>query len=94
MWDAIASGVPVIVPSGTAPGLLVEETGAGRLTSDVSVEAICHAVIDAQQNYEQISTAAFEASRRWHTTQGVKPHVAAMLRGPVEKGKTVGFQPQ
>ena len=90
VWDAIASGVPVIVPSGTAPSLLVEETGAGRLSSAVSVEAICDAIIDVQQNYEQISIAAFEASRRWHTTQGVKLHVAAMLRDPVETGKSLG----
>jgi hypothetical protein len=79
VWDAIASGVPVIVPSGTAPGILVEETGAGRVTSALSVDAICRTVIDVQQNYEQISMAAFEASQRWHATQGVKLHVAAML---------------
>jgi glycosyltransferase involved in cell wall biosynthesis len=83
VWDAIASGVPVIVPSGTAPSLLVEETGAGKLTSAISVDAICDAIIDVQQNYEQISIAALEASRRWHTTQGVKLHVAAMLRDPI-----------
>ena len=90
VWDAIASGVPVIVPSGTAPGLLVEETGAGKLTSAISVDAICRAIIDVQQNYEQISVAAFEASRRWHTTQGVKLHVAAMLRDPVEERRASG----
>jgi hypothetical protein len=82
VWDAIASGVPVIVPSGTAPSLLVEETGAGRLASAISVDAICNAIIDVQQNYEQVSIAAFEASLRWHTTQGIKLHVAAMLREP------------
>ena len=80
VWDAIASGVPVMVPSDTAPGLLVEETGAGKTISVLSIDAICRAVIDVRQNYEQISMAAFEASRRWHATQGVKPFVAAMLR--------------
>jgi hypothetical protein len=80
VWDAIASGVPVIVPSDTAPSVLVNETGAGRTVSVVSIDAICRAITDVQQNYEQISTAAFNASRRWHTSQGVKPFVAAMLR--------------
>jgi hypothetical protein len=80
VWDAIASGVPVIATSGTASSLLVEETGAGRLAGAVSVDAICSAIEDVRQNYEQISIAAFEASRRWRTTQGVKLHVAAMLR--------------
>ena len=80
VWDAVASGVPVIVPSNTGPGLLIEETAAGKTISAVSADAICCAVNYVQQNYEQISMAAFEASRRWHTTQGAKPFVAAMLR--------------
>jgi hypothetical protein len=80
VWDAIASGVPVMVPSDTAPGQLIEQTGAGKTFDVLSIEGICRAVIDVQQNYEQISMAAFEASRRWHATQGVKAFVAAMLR--------------
>ena len=80
VWDAIASGVPVIVPADTGPGLLVNETGAGKTISVVSIDAICRAIADVQQNYEQISIAAFEASQHWRTTQGVKAFVAAMLR--------------
>lgn len=80
VWDAIASGVPVIVPSDTAPARLVDETGAGKTIGAPSVDAIRRAIVDVQQNYEQVSMAAFEASRRWQTTQGVKRSVAAMLR--------------
>jgi glycosyltransferase involved in cell wall biosynthesis len=80
VWDAIASGVPVIAPSDTAPSRLVDETGAGRTIGDRSVDAICRAIIDVRQNYQQVSMAAFEASLRWQTTHGVKRFVAAMLR--------------
>jgi hypothetical protein len=80
VWDAIASGVPLIVPSGTAPSRLVDETGAGKTIDALSVDAICRAIIDVRQNYERVATAAFEASRRWQATHGVKRFVAAMLR--------------
>lgn len=83
VWDAIASGIPVIVPSGTAPGLLVEETGAGKTVDVLSIDAIFRAIDDVRQNYERISLAAFEASRRWRTTQGTKAAVAAILSDAV-----------
>lgn len=82
VWDAVASGVPVIVPSGTAPGRLVEQTGAGRTVMSLSVDEIYRAVLRVEQDYHQISGAALAASKHWRDTQGVKRFVATLLRDP------------
>lgn len=79
VWDALSSGVPVVVPAGTASSALVLSTGAGRTFSGGSAEHVYEAIKAAEREFDQIAAAAFAACLKWRETRGVKHFVAAML---------------
>ena len=79
VWDAISSGVPVVVPAGTASSALVQSTGAGTTFPGSSAEQVYEAIKAAERDFDQISAAAFAACLKWRETRGVKHFVAAML---------------
>lgn len=71
VWDALASGVPVVVPYGTAPALRVLTSGAGKVFHFPTVESIRQAIGEARTDYHEIAAAAFHTSRKWRESQGV-----------------------
>ena len=79
VWDAISSGVPVLVPAGTASSALVQSTGAGRTFPGGSAEHVYEAIKAAEREFDQIAAAALAACLKWRETRGVKHFVAAML---------------
>ena len=80
VWDCIASGVPVIVPGGTACGDLVRNSGSGKTFPALSAQAVYGAIQAAKQDYAVIARAAGEASRRWPETDGSRRFAQAMLQ--------------
>jgi glycosyltransferase involved in cell wall biosynthesis len=82
VWEAMASGVPVVVPYGTAPALRVLTSGAGRVFHFPTVDSIYSAITEAKANYEQIASGAYQASQQWHQTHGTEKLVQALTRLP------------
>lgn len=71
VWEALASGVPVLAPAASYPGDLVERTGAGLCFAEHGADSIGAALATAQASYPQLATAAFEASRHWPAQHGI-----------------------
>jgi len=82
VWDALASGVPVIAPAGTAIGTLVQSNGAGILFGALEADDVYRSILEARRNYERISRAAFRASLEWCSRHGIRHFVSAMLAKP------------
>jgi hypothetical protein len=82
VWDALASGVPVVVPYGTAPALRVLASGAGKVFLLPTVESVRSAIAEARQDYGQIAAGAFRASQQWRETHGTEKLVQALIRLP------------
>lgn len=78
-WEAVASGVPVVVPAGTAPGSWIASLGAGVLFREYSAGAVLDAVRLAADGYAGIAAAAFAAARGWPGRHGTGPLVSALL---------------
>ncbi len=71
VWDALASGVPILVPNGTASSLRVLTEGAGKVFHFHTVDSICNALEEARRDFPRIAAGAFGASQRWPETHGV-----------------------
>lgn len=79
LLDALASGIPAVVPFDTIPGRWVDRTGAGTQFAVDSEEWILAAVEEARLKFPQIAQAAFETSLRWKDRYGPRQFVAGML---------------
>ena len=79
VWDAIASGIPVVAPANTSPGRWVAELGTGKLFVLFTADDIYRAIKEVDSQYAGIAGKAFAASERWLETHGVKNFVRAIL---------------
>lgn len=77
--EAIASGVPLVVPSGTALMRLAQETGAGVSFSNLTALSIFQSVCAAKARYAELADAAFKASREWPSRHGTRNFVGCLL---------------
>lgn len=84
VWDALASGVPVVAPHGTAPGLRVLKNGSGKVFHFPTVGSIHHAIVEAKMDYDQIAAAAFRTSQKWSQTQGTGRLVQALVKDVIQ----------
>jgi glycosyltransferase involved in cell wall biosynthesis len=82
--SAIANGVPVIAPLGSAPGRIIETSGAGVLFAHYSIDSIYNAIQLAKKNYPTIAQAAYAASLDWSEKHGIKKFTQAMLTPPTQ----------
>ena len=80
VMSALASGVPVVAPHGSAPGRLVAETGAGTLFTSYSFDSIHAAIQSAISGYAAIAKAAYITGCQWEGQHGVKKFLGAMIR--------------
>lgn len=83
VWDALASGVPVVVPNGTASALRLLTSGAGKVFHFPTVDSIHQAIVEAKSDYAQIAAAAFRASQQWRQIHGVAKLADAFTKGVV-----------
>jgi glycosyltransferase involved in cell wall biosynthesis len=79
LFDALASGVPVIVPFDTALGRWIDQTGAGTQFYNNDVASILHALSLAGHNYGSLAKAAYITSQEWRTKYGISRFTNAML---------------
>ncbi len=79
VWSALANGVPVVAPRGSAPGRLIESYGAGRLFDAFTPDSIFQSIMDAERDYAEISSAAREASLDWARVHGMGRFVEMLL---------------
>jgi glycosyltransferase involved in cell wall biosynthesis len=79
VMSAIASGVPVVTPYGSAPGRLIEKTGAGTLFVSFTLDSIYAAIQSAVKNYPTIAQAAFDAGSHWKEKHGLNKFLDAMI---------------
>ncbi len=81
--EAIASGVPVVVPSGCGPAALTEKYGCGTLFHEFTVESVLEAIAEAASGYPALSSAARLAAIRWGEEHGIG-RLAAMVSAHAE----------
>ena len=80
VMNAIACGVPVVAPEGSAPGRFIQQTGAGVLFNQYTLNSIEIAIQLAIDNYASLAYAAYSASNNWQKTNGVDKFVQAMIQ--------------
>lgn len=81
--EALASGVPVVVPAGTTLMKLVLDTGAGRFYSNFTAKSIFHSVCEAKDHYARLAESAFKTSLAWPSTHGSANFVDTLLGGTI-----------
>ncbi len=68
--ESIATGVPVIAPSGCIPAELLARYEAGTFFHEFSTEAILSAVDAAAESFPRLRDAARRAAKEWHAHNG------------------------
>jgi hypothetical protein len=81
MMDAIASGIPTVVPFGTALGRWSDRTGAGTQFVQLQTTDIIAAINAARSRYDTIAQSAYDAAIAWQKNHGMARFAQAML-GP------------
>jgi glycosyltransferase involved in cell wall biosynthesis len=79
LFEAIASGVPALVPFNTTLAKHVEDTGAGVTFFDNDIESICEAFETLQSTYGDIKKNASVASKKWKQVHGIKNFVKSLI---------------
>ncbi|MFH1603918.1 MAG: glycosyltransferase, partial [Pseudomonadota bacterium] len=79
VWEAIACGVPVVVPLNSAPGKFAISCGGGIGFAKFDAAELCNTVFAAAENYRPISEGAFHASKNWAASNGAGRYADALL---------------
>jgi protein O-GlcNAc transferase len=79
LWEALATGVPVIVTQGTAPERLVRRLGTGTSISVLDSAVILGAVDKICENYSGFARAAFVAATEWRAQNSTDRFIAECL---------------
>ncbi len=78
MSECVATGVPIIAPSGCLPAEVLARFGSGTFFHEFSVEAIMEAVELAALEFPALVARAHAAARQWHAENGTD-HLAAWI---------------
>lgn len=83
--ESIATGVPVIMPSGCLPAQMVARHGCGVYFHDYSSAAILAAVAEAEDDFPGLCARARAAATAWHRQNGsdrlatwIEQHIGTM----------------
>ncbi|MCK9202613.1 MAG: glycosyltransferase [Gallionella sp.] len=79
VWEALANGIPLVVPDQTSPGNLIAALGCGRLFGEFSTESILDAIRTVHADYRVVSSLAHVAAQRWADHQGISRFVDQLL---------------
>ena len=87
-FDALANGIPLIMPKGSSLERLVEEFGSGGTVFEVhSVDSIVEAALRAVDHFDDLAAKAFQAAGKWASQRGPKASVDTLLNcDPVMPG--------
>lgn len=78
VFESIASGVPVILPSKCTPAEMMVETGSGVFFHHFSWRSVLEALDEAATTYPLLAQAAQRAAQRWHEREGTRRLVEAI----------------
>lgn len=81
VWEAIANGVPVVVPEKSSLGNLIATLGCGRQFGEFSTEAVLTAIRMVHAEYSVIGTLAQAAAQRWAGVHGIRRFVDCLISG-------------
>jgi glycosyltransferase involved in cell wall biosynthesis len=84
--ECIASGIPVLLPSGCLPAELTTRYGCGAYFHDGSVETILTLIEDANSKHASRVQAAREAAEKWHAVNGTNRLARWLIDHPVRRG--------
>ena len=79
VWEALACGVPVIVPRKTAPSNFAMTLQAGKEFFALAVSDVHSAIKSAEVDYKFLADKAYLASKNWANTHGVSRFTDAIL---------------
>lgn len=79
LWEALATGVPTVVTSGTAQAVLVGRLGTGVEISDLSAESILRAIELVCLNYSGLAQKAFDVAIKWRSENSTDRFIEALL---------------
>jgi glycosyltransferase involved in cell wall biosynthesis len=81
VWEAIASGRPVVVPSGCLPAQIAYHDGAATFFHQATAASVLRAIDEAVEQYGDLARRADRMAQRWRATEGTA-HLAAALVAP------------
>ncbi len=79
LWDALASGIPVVVPFDTSLSRWVDKFDFGVQYYEKNVRSIIHAVNEMDSNYLHYLTNAKVASEQWKKSHGLAKFARALI---------------
>lgn len=81
VWEAIASGRPVVVPSGCLPAQIALHHGAATFFHQPTASSVLRGIDEAIANYPALARRAEDQARRWQATEGTARLAAALTAG-------------
>ena len=79
LYQALASGIPVLVPFNTSLAAHVEETESGIAFFDHNPKSIIEAFLIAESRYKEISKNASITALKWSQMHGIKNFVKSFI---------------
>jgi glycosyltransferase involved in cell wall biosynthesis len=79
LYQALASGIPVLVPFNTTLAAHVEETESGIVFFDHNPKSIIEAFLIAENRYKEISENASIAAQNWSQKHGIINFVKSFI---------------
>jgi hypothetical protein len=79
-WEALANGLPLVVPAGTHMEAWMREFGdCGAAFGQFEPHSIAAAIISVIDEFNRYASAAYAAAKRWRTRYGPSHFVDALL---------------
>ncbi len=80
VWEAIASGRPLVVPSLCLPAQIALHAGAAAFFHQPTARSVLRGIDEAIATYPALARRATEQARRWQATEGTARLAAALVR--------------
>jgi hypothetical protein len=81
VWEAVASGLPLVMPSDCLPANRVAEIGSGAFFHQFSLASIMRAVDEAIARYPELALAAQRGAQAWKSREGTEAFVTRLTNG-------------
>ncbi|HIJ63691.1 MAG TPA: hypothetical protein HPQ04_13445 [Rhodospirillaceae bacterium] len=79
-FDALANGIPLVMPKGSSLERLVEEFGSGGTVFEAhAVDSIVEAALRAVAGFDDMAAKSFQAAGKWAQQRGPKASVDTLL---------------
>jgi glycosyltransferase involved in cell wall biosynthesis len=79
LYESLATGLPVIVPSGTTLAEHVKLIGSGITFSNLTLASMIEAFELAQLSYQQLLENATKNAENWNQRHGIKKFIKALM---------------